>query len=64
MLVSRCRNHLWDWVRDDYTTARYEYRRCGKERGVWKNRTQDFEQNSLIGQGRPDNQQKEASHGT
>ena len=41
--LGRCKNHLWDWYEDDYTTTRYRCCRCGKERGVWKSRVPEFE---------------------
>lgn len=42
-MLGRCKGHLWDWVRDDYTTSRYRCRNCGRERGVFKRRVPEFE---------------------
>ena len=58
----RCKGHVWDWLRDDYTTVRYRCRNCGRERGVWKNRVAEFEASTrgsgngvpLVGRRRPE----------
>ena len=49
----RCKGHLWDWQTDDYTTVRYKCQRCGRERGVWKNRVARFEAENHVGIRRP-----------
>ena len=56
--MTRCtfhRGHLLDWVRDEYTTARYRCRHCKQERGVWKKRVPEFEKKNAaaIGKRRP-----------
>lgn len=39
----RCPGHVWDWLEDGYTTARYKCRNCIRQRAVWKSRASDFE---------------------
>lgn len=51
--MKRCKGHIWDWLRDDYTTARYGCCNCGRERGVWKNRTVQFESHHNVRTRRP-----------
>ena len=47
--LGRCKQHLWDWYDDRYTTVRYRCCRCGKEREVSKKRVPQFEAHSQGG---------------
>ena len=51
--MSRCPGHTWEHERTDYTTERYKCTRCGRRRGVWKNRADQFEALNKILKPRP-----------